>query len=414
MSMDVKRWFILVGQIIVALAVGFPYMLSIIAGPLNVEKGWAIGTLMLVFTISMWLSSPAYWVFGKLQEKFGNRKLIIVGGIVYGASVSLSVLMPNVWGFIIVGGGVSSFCMFGIFVAQLANVGALFPDKRGLATGIYYGAQSFLFSASCIPLATIIEKMNVVPAIILIGIIFGVVTVIIGIFAVDPPEGYVPKGMQPGEGEEEMPMILDGPECNWIELLKSPAFYLLLIVLAGLMIGGMGFSSNVSLMAQSALGIDETKGAFFSTVFFLGSGFGGIVSGTLTDKIGGSKALCALCALSLVFVAIYLTVATGSYAVFAIVVFVVGLGYGGMGAAMSVITMNTWGQKHFGVNMGFVGIAGMISSVIGPVAAGVADVRSALILILVVNIVGVIAAIALDKAMKAHFAKWEARKTEVA
>ena len=51
MSMDVKRWFILAAQIVIALAVGFPYMLSIIAGPLNADKGWAIPTLMLVFTI---------------------------------------------------------------------------------------------------------------------------------------------------------------------------------------------------------------------------------------------------------------------------------------------------------------------------------------------------------------------------
>ena len=42
MSMDVKRWFILAAQIVIALAIGFPYMLSMIAGPLNADKGWAI------------------------------------------------------------------------------------------------------------------------------------------------------------------------------------------------------------------------------------------------------------------------------------------------------------------------------------------------------------------------------------
>ena len=75
MSMDVKRWFILAAQIIIALAVGFPYMLSIIVGPLNAEKGWAIPTMMLVFTICMWIQSPAMIIFGKLREKWGNRKL---------------------------------------------------------------------------------------------------------------------------------------------------------------------------------------------------------------------------------------------------------------------------------------------------------------------------------------------------
>lgn len=408
MSLDVKRWFILAAQIIIALAVGFPYMLSIIAGPLNVEKGWPVATLMIVFTICMWMSSPAMIIFGKLREKLGNRKLIILGGILYGISVCLSVLCNNVLGFLILGGGVSSFCMFGIFVAQLANVGVLFPDMRGLATGIYYAAQSFLFSASCVPLAMLIEKMNVVPAIILYGVVFAIVIIVLGIFAIDPPEGYAPKGWV--EKEATKTEIVRGPEYNWIKMIKTPAFYCLLVCLIGLMVGGMGFSSNVSLMAQSALGIGVTEGAVFATVFFIGSGFGGVISGTLVDKLGGGKALCILCAMSLICVAVYLTVGQGVAVIFGIVVFIVGLGYGGQGAAMSVITMNTWGEKNFGVNMGVVGVAGIISSLIGPLLAGSANVNTSLTVILVINVVGAVSAIALTKAIKSLLSKWSAEQ----
>lgn len=403
MSMDIKRWFILAIQIIIALAVGFPYMLSIIAGPLNIEKGWPVATLMLVFTICFWVSSPAMIVFGKLREKWGNRKLIIIGGIVYGISVIVSVLFTNVWGFVIVGGGVSAFCMFGIFVAQLANIGVLFPDKRGLATGIYYAGQSFLFSASCVPLAILIEGMNVVPAIMLVGVVLGGITVILGIFAVDPPSGYVPKGMASAElktdGGDATAENTTIPQYNWISMLKTPSFYLLLIALIGLQVGGMGLSSNVSLMAQEELGVGVTQGAFFGTLYFIGSGIGGIVSGTLTDKLGGGKTLLILNALSFLFIAIYLTIGQGVSIIFGSVVVVIGLAYGGMGTAMAVITMNTWGEKHFGVNMGFVGIAGMISSLIGPVLVGSANVSTSLTAIVIVNAIGGIAAIIFTKEM---------------
>ncbi len=403
MSMDVKRWFILAAQIVIALAVGFPYMLSIIAGPLNADKGWAIPTLMLVFTICMWISSPAMVVFGILREKLGNRKLIILGGILYGFSVVASVLFSNVWGFVIVGGGIASFCMFGIFVAQLANVGVLFPDKRGLATGLYYAGQAFLFSASCVPLAILIEKMNVVPAIIIYGIVFGLITVILGIFAVDPPEGYAPKGW--GPDEEEIETEASVVDYNWIQMLKTPLFYVLLLVLIGLMVGGMAISSNVSLMAQSALGISATKGAIFGTLYFIGVGVGGVVSGVLNDKLGGGKALLTLCVLSFIVVGIYLLFGQGVFFLFALVVLFVGLGYGGQGTAMAVITMNIWGEKHFGVNMGFVGVAGMISSAIGPVVAGAAEVNTTLIVILICNIVGVIAAFMFDRLSKSFVKK---------
>ena len=402
MSMDVKRWFILAAQIVIALAVGFPYMLSIIAGPLNADKGWAIPTLMLVFTICMWVSSPAMVVFGILREKLGNRKLIILGGILYGFSVVASVLFSNVWGFVIVGGGIA-FCMFGIFVAQLANVGVLFPDKRGLATGLYYAGQAFLFSASCVPLAILIEKMNVVPAIIIYGIVFGLITVILGIFAVDPPEGYAPKGWE--RDEEEIETEASVVDYNWIQMLKTPLFYVLLLVLMGLMVGGMAISSNVSLMAQSALGISATKGAIFGTLYFIGVGVGGVVAGVLNDKLGGGKALLTLCVLSFIVVGIYLLFGQGVFFLFALVVLFVGLGYGGQGTAMAVITMNIWGEKHFGVNMGFVGVAGMISSAIGPVVAGAAEVNTTLIVILICNIVGVIAAFMFDRLSKSFVKK---------
>lgn len=183
-------------------------------------------------------------------------------------------------------------------------------------------------------------------------------------------------------------------------MLKTPLFYVLLLVLMGLMVGGMAISSNVSLMAQSALGISATKGAIFGTLYFIGVGVGGVVAGVLNDKLGGGKALLTLCVLSFIVVGIYLLFGQGVFFLFALVVLFVGLGYGGQGTAMAVITMNIWGEKHFGVNMGFVGVAGMISSAIGPVVAGAAEVNTTLIVILICNIVGVIAAFMFDRLSK--------------
>lgn len=245
--------------------------------------------------------------------------------------------------------------------------------------------------------------MNVVPAIIIYGIVFGLITVILGIFAVDPPEGYAPKGWE--RDEEEIETEASVVDYNWIQMLKTPLFYVLLLVLMGLMVGGMAISSNVSLMAQSALGISATKGAIFGTLYFIGVGVGGVVAGVLNDKLGGGKALLTLCVLSFIVVGIYLLFGQGVFFLFALVVLFVGLGYGGQGTAMAVITMNIWGEKHFGVNMGFVGVAGMISSAIGPVVAGAAEVNTTLIVILICNIVGVIAAFMFDRLSKSFVKK---------
>ena len=375
MSMDKKRWFILALQIIIGIATMFVYLLANIVGPLHQAKGWSIGSMMLVFTAMMWVSPLAMMIGGKLRDIFGNRILIIIIGILYGVSVCVSVLFTHVLGFIIFGGFFSAFAMFAVFVAQLANIGLLFPDKRGFAMGLYNAGAGFGLAAITMPVVFLIERVSIVPAIIILGIVLGGITVLCGLFVKDPEEGYKPAGWNPDKSETSK-QIASCTNYSWQQMIKTPTYYFLMLSMVGLQIGGTGISSNVALMAQEALGVTVIGGGIYATMSSTASGLGGVVAGVVADKLGTSRTLAAFGLFNVLTTGLYLLVGQGSPVFFSLVVIALMMGYVGQAVVMSVGTMNLFGEKNFGINMGVVGISGLIASLIGPQVAGNAGVNT--------------------------------------
>lgn len=375
MSMDKKRWIILALQIVIGVVTMFVYLLANFVGPLNEVKGWSVGSMMFVFTAMMWISPVAMIVGGKLRDIFGNRKLIIAIGIFYGVSICLSVLFKYVLGFVIFGGFCAAFSMFAVFVAQLANIGLLFPDRRGFAMGLYNAGCGFGLAAITMPVVFLIEKITIIPAIITLGIAMGGLTVVCGLFIIDPEIGYKPAGWNP-EKNESIKRISKNINYSWQEMVKTPTYYFLMLSMVGLQIGGTGISANVSLMAQSALGVTAIGGGLYATLASTSSGLGGLVAGTVADKLGVPRTLIALGLFNILAVGLYLTVGQGKPIFFGLVILALMIGYVGQSTVMSVGAMNIYGEKNFGVNMGIIGLSGLIGSLIGPQVAGNASVNT--------------------------------------
>lgn len=411
MTIDKKRWIVLLLHIIILQAIQFPYFISVLAGPLNETRNWPVVTLMLVFTVAIWCYSPAMIICSKISEKIGERKLLMAVGTLYAGSIVVSAFVKSAAAFIAFGGVFAGFGMMGLMMAQLSSIGKYFPDKRGLAMGLYFGPGIALFSFLMIPVAKCINLTSVTTTIIGMGIIFGIVIVGVSFFTKDPPKGYIPEKWEeegnPGES------LLAGPEYNWIEMIKTPAFYMLFVALLGLQVGGYSMTGNVSLMAQSALGVSDTQGAFFSMLIFIGTGIGGLISGILVDKIGGGSTLLAISAVSALVLIVYLVMAQGVYSMFAAVTLVLGVGQGGYATVQASVVMNVFGVKHYGTNLGIFGIAMIISALIGPTLAGSAVVNTVFIVSMIVNMIGAAASLAYIKFEKRIFRKFESQGEQI-
>ena len=90
--------------------------------------------MTMAYSVMMVMDIPVSLIGGKLKAKFGNRVGLKVCGLGFTVSVLVAAFAPNAWVYVIAIGGFAPLFVYCIYVAQIANLGELFPDRRGLAT----------------------------------------------------------------------------------------------------------------------------------------------------------------------------------------------------------------------------------------------------------------------------------------
>lgn len=366
------RWPTLVMQVFISAALTAPYILNIYMGPLNEKYGWSLSSIMMTFTLSMWIGTPGIIIGGKLMEKFGNKRVITGAGVVYGIAVICSGYVSNVIVFVILQGVVAASMMFVAYVAQLKNVGVLFPDKRGTALGILMGG-TWAGTAIMSPFAAwLIEHIGVSSSLFVQGILYGAITVIFGILIVDAPEGaFVPRGWT-APVEEEMPQkdALEhgkvGIDVKWNQMIKMPALYLGWLMFSLMVLGCTMMSSNNSLIAQDSIGVTAMQASWIAFAYSLIQGLSSIALGFIVDKVGPYKSLMAVAGVAgLLLIAAYAT-GFSSVVFYVIVVAWVGGLYGLVNFVMPMLAMDSFGEKHFGVNMAIFSAYSIFTNAVGP------------------------------------------------
>lgn len=184
---DKLRWVTIVLQMFVGSATAFVYCISVFIGPLATKYGWDPSQIVLAYTFMMIVGMPGSVVGGALKAKWGNKMVLKAGGLAFGAFVILSTLVANVWWFVIMFGCMASFCMYVVYAAQLANVGELFPDLRGLSMGLVIGGIT-VGSAMISPLSEwLVRHMDVMHCIALQGAVYGALVMVCGFLIVEAP-----------------------------------------------------------------------------------------------------------------------------------------------------------------------------------------------------------------------------------
>lgn len=409
MKLEAKRWIIMLFQMVIGALTAFTHILSVFVGPLNTEKGWDPADIVLVFTCSMWIVTPALIVAGKIRDKLGNKSSIIIGGGLYGAFISISVLTSSVMVFVFVQGICAGLCMWLVYSSQLANIANLFPEKRGFATGLLMGGMT-IGQAALAPIAGILmNAFSATHTIVIFGIIFGVGCVVLGLFVQNAPDDFQPYGRQLVEKDKETGNVrlITKPQMKWTEMVKTPAYWCIVGVFFCVAFGYNVVASNASLMSQDVIGLSAQHAAWIVAAVNIGLGTGGFVFGTVADKIGISRTLTIICGLNVVFVGLFVVTDIG--ALFGVACVLIAFGHGGRSALSPVYTMNTFGDKHYGVNFGLIGVGGLLASIVAPQCSVRLEPYTNFTLILIISIVAVVLTLMLHKATNKVFENW--RKT---
>lgn len=356
-NVDKRRWFTLLLQIIIGSVTAYIYCVNIYIGPMAEQYGWNPQIVVLAFSLSTATGVVASIVGGSLRDRFGNKWCLKFGGLGFGICVILSALKVSVWFFVIGQGIGATFFMYIVYVSQMANIGELFPDRKGMAIGIGIGGIN-LGSALIVPLSEwLLRFMGISPSIALQGIVYGGLTIVCGFLVTEAPKGYKPAGWTPKFNEKELQEDHDDGGLTWKQSIKTAGFWLLSASFALAAVIIMGLSSNLSLIAQDCLGVSTSKAAWLYTVFALFGGVGGFIFGSIGDKFGSLRSF--VCCLFITAVAIIAGCFIGfdSFALFVIVIASwTGLVMGGYQTLVVASLMDGFGNKNFGINFGICGV----------------------------------------------------------
>src|SRR5215472_5772699 len=234
-----NRWLQLIVGIVGMVAIAnLQYGWTLFVGPINQKFGWGAPAIQVAFTLFVlaetWLVPfEAYFV-----DRYGPRVIVAVGGvlvvlawIINSGADTLTKLYA---------GGISAGIVYGT-----ASGAALkwFPDRRGLAAGLTaagFGAGSAL---TIIPIANQIRASGYQSAFLTWGILQGAVVLVCAYLMRAPQKEDLAEVVVP-ETSQTTQDFTPG------EMLKTPAFYLLYVMMTMVAMGGLMATAQLGPIAK--------------------------------------------------------------------------------------------------------------------------------------------------------------------
>ncbi len=314
------------------------------------EGTWAYSICGLVFALTMILG-------GKIQDKYGPKLGVTLGGLSLAAGCILAGVMHSFMG-LVIGFGVLGGIGMGLGYAATtpAAVKWFGPERRGLIVGIVvagYGAAAIYIS----PLAEwLIGQYGISGSFIGLGILFSVVVVVAGQMIHVPPPGYVPPTR--AENSASSPVTATPVQWRAPEMLRTWQFYALVFMFmcsaqAGLILIG----SAKPLFMETTKADPSWAKSTWIIVSFLGlvNAIGRIGTGSYSDRIGRKNAYIINALVAAVgAAAIPYVVGSGQVALFFALIGIAAWQYGGGLSLLPAFTADYFGAKNMGFNYGLV------------------------------------------------------------
>jgi OFA family oxalate/formate antiporter-like MFS transporter len=243
-----NRWTQLLLGLIAMMAISSPqYVWTLFTGPLNQKLGTTLAEVQVTFSLLIVLQTFFSPFQAYLVDRFGPKLLISVGATMSGGSWVLASYASSLTALYITYGVIGGFGTGIIYVGIIGLVVRWFPDRRGLATGLAAAGYGFGAFFTSFPIDNMIKTSGYERTLLVWGIIQAAIGVVAALGLRVPPEDFWPAGRNPETVQLEMQSRRSySPK----EMLQSPIFYLLFIMMAMMSTSGLMVVSNVGPFAN--------------------------------------------------------------------------------------------------------------------------------------------------------------------
>ena len=361
MNLTKKRWVTLIACCLINLCLGSIYVWSVFAASmaefLSAKNGVVLTTadLAIVYTVANSVGPITMITGGWFNDKFGPKKVILVGGIMVGIGMIASGFATSVGMLVVTYGLIFGLGLGMTYGTAVSSCMKFFPDKRGLIGGIttaIYGLGSVILP----PVVTlIVAKSSAAAAFKIVGVAFLIIICGCSFLMEQCPADFVPEGWTPPAAAGNGGTV----NKNWKEMLKTPVFYVMLLLFTCGAFSGMMVISQASAVATNMVGMTALMASTAVSILAVFNAAGRILAGFLSDRIGRINTLTIATVLGVCGLLLLYTTGQGGYVPFYIGIACIGVSFGSFMGVYPGFTADQFGAKNNSVNYGimFIGLA---------------------------------------------------------
>lgn len=282
------RWGLVALGLLINLCLGSIYAWSVFVAPLAAHFTSALGRevtageVLLPFSVFLAFFAIAMPLAGKYLERYGPRKVTMVGGLLTGLGWLLASTATSVEALYIVYGVIGGIGVGIAYGAPVAVAARWFPDRRGLAVGLALLGFGFSAFVTANAAGALIAAYGVMATFRIFGVALIALLLLAAIPLRFPPAGWQPPGWTPpAPGTGTTPVC----ECDRKAMLKTGAFYGLFACYFIGCLAGLTAISIAKPVGTEVAGVGAGLATLLVGFFAVFNGLGRPVFGGLADRI---------------------------------------------------------------------------------------------------------------------------------
>ena len=364
---------ILVPAVILQLCVGILYMWGVFQPHVVRHFGWDFQVVARTSSLMLFAFVAGTLAGGFLLDRLGTRPVVTLGSLVFSAGILATSFLgggePRLihlsYGLV---AGTGTGLVYGGVVSCVQR---WYPRRRGFAAGVAAGAFGFATVLLSPVAEALISRVGLPGTFRILGAVFLAATLGASRLVSDPPETLSPAegaaaspggpagavgGSAPGPRQWRPREVLASPVfwCAFLCLFLEVAAWVVILPVIKTLALARGMSRELALASVMVTGIANASGR--------------IVSAWISDRIGRTRTILALCLVTC-GASLWLVGAVGIP--YMVAVFLVAFAYGGPSGVFPPLVREVFGQKYAGANFGMVLMALGLSSLVFSRVSGI-------------------------------------------